>query len=46
MDNDPNSGPLLLEDILNAKNVLRFVVVLTVLALAAFLLIGPLDVFG
>ena len=45
MDDDPNSGPLLLEDILNAKNVLLFFVVLTVLAFAAFMMAGPLDFF-
>jgi hypothetical protein len=47
MPDDPDdSGPLLLEDILAAKNVFAFVAVLTILALAAFLIADPLDFFG
>jgi hypothetical protein len=40
------SGPLLLEDILNAKSVLVFVAVLTILALVGFLIVDPMGFFG
>jgi hypothetical protein len=47
MSEDPDdSGPLLLEDILAAKNVFVFVAVLTIVALGAFLIFDPFDFFG
>ncbi|MSO42384.1 MAG: hypothetical protein EXQ70_10915 [Solirubrobacterales bacterium] len=45
-DAEASGGPLLLEGILGAKKVLIFVAVLTVLALAGFVILDPLDFFG
>lgn len=43
---EDDSGPLLLEDILNAKSVLVFMVVLVILALVGFFVLDPFDFFG
>jgi hypothetical protein len=45
-DNEDDSGPLLLEDILNAKRILLVLVGLVILALVGFVIADPFDFFG